>query len=203
MNNNEILIWIIDNIKENRTLDVLKVQDLIYHRQDLAQRNTSQFSTVVPNAQRKKYENSLALSKLVVKTVNWLQSNEGTAWMSSQDLSWSNEDIGKNVFGWQKSFFYKLLKAGKLEDEVLVAFNEYCDTANRDGQKLNRSIENLLMFAKRPDTETNNEPHIGESDFEIVRKIILAEKNKSDKPEANRFADLIISRIDQLISDSN
>jgi hypothetical protein len=123
--------------------------------------------------------------------------------MSGQDLSWSNEDIGKNVFGWQKSFFYKLLKAGKLEDEVLVAFNEYCDNANRDGQKLNRSIENLLKFAKGPNTETSNESHIGESDFEIVRKIILAEKNKSHKPEANRFADLIISRIDQLISDSN
>jgi hypothetical protein len=203
MNNNEILIWIIDNIKENRTLDVFKVQDLIYHRQDLALRNTVQFATVVPNAQTKKYENSLALSKLVVKTVDWLQSNEGTAWMSGQNLSWSNEDIGKNVFGWQKSFFYKLLKAGKLEDEVLVAFNVYCDTANRDGQKLNRSIENLLKFAKGPDNEINNEPHNGESDFEKIREIILAEKNKSNKPEVNRFADLIISRIDQLISDSN
>ena len=149
MNNSEILIWIIDNIKENRTLDVLKVQDLIYHKQDLALRNTSQFSSVAPNAQRKKYENSLALSKLVVKTVDWLQSNEGSAWMSSQDLSWTNEDIAINVFGWQKSFFYKLLKVGKLKDEVLVSFNEYCENEDTEGQKLNRTIENLLKFAKQ------------------------------------------------------
>jgi hypothetical protein len=84
----------------------------------------------------------------VVKTTGWLYSSEGAAWMKSQGLRWSNEDIGMNIFGWQKSFFYKLLKAGKLKDEVLVAFNEYCDNTGAGEKKINRTIENLLRFAK-------------------------------------------------------
>ncbi len=147
MNNDEILVWIINSIRENRSIDVLKVQDLIYRKQELELRNSSEFISITPNAQKKKYETSLALSKLVVKTTGWLHSSEGNTWMKSQGLRWSNEDIGMNIFGWQKSFFYKLLKVGKLEDDVLVAFNEYCDNTGEGDKKINRTIENLLKFA--------------------------------------------------------
>ena len=91
----------------------------------------------------------------------------------------------------------------KSHELIETAHKFYCDIADEQGQKLNRSIESLLKFAKGPATETNNEPHNGESDFEKVREIILSEKNRSDKPEAHRFADIIISRIDHLISDSH
>jgi hypothetical protein len=148
MNNDEILVWIINSIRENRSIDVLKVQDLIYRKQELELRNSSEFISVTTNAQKKKYETSLALSKLVLKTTDWIHSRDGAVWMKSQGLKWSNEDIGKNIFGWQKAFFYKLLKVAKLNDDVLVAFNEYCDNSGAGDKKINRTVENLLKFAK-------------------------------------------------------
>lgn len=100
------------------------------------------------NAQKSKFNNTLTLSALVVKAHEWFTSEEGKAVFREEGVTWSNEDFGKKVFGWQKSYFYKVLKAGKLPTEVVDLFNTKCDEAEAEGNEPNRTLEGLLKFAK-------------------------------------------------------
>jgi hypothetical protein len=108
----------------------------------------------IVNAKKKKFEQTLALSKLVTKAVEWFQSEEGQRVCAEEGISWTNEEIGQKVFGWQKSFFYKVVKAGKLEDAVVDTFKAKCDEAETRGEDPNRSLEGLLKFAKAVDNNT-------------------------------------------------
>ena len=100
------------------------------------------------NAQKKKFENSLQLAKAVKQSFNWCSSEEGKAKCNEEGISWSNEEFFLKVFGWQKSFSYKLLKVGKLEDTIVEKFNQKCIEIEARGEEAVRSIENLLKFAK-------------------------------------------------------
>ena len=198
MNNNEIVAWIIGNIKENKTLDFLHVQNLIYHKQDLVANDNASFDSGDSDGHKRKYEQSLAISKLAVQTADWIHSKEGVEHMKKKGERWSNEDIGKNIFGWQKSFFYKLLKVGKLKDQDLIAFEEYC---NRDeNKKINRTIENLLKFVKDSNFADNTNKSQPESDFAKAKNIIIEEMNKMNTVDGNRLAENIIFRIDELMT---
>lgn len=106
----------------------------------------------ITNAKKKKFEQTLALSKLVKQSVDWFSSAEGQSLMNEEGITWSNEEIGLKVFGWQKSYFYKVVKAGKLEDEVVTTFKTKCDEAEAQGEEPNRSLEGLLKFAKQVET---------------------------------------------------
>jgi len=106
----------------------------------------------IVNAKKKKFEQTLALSKLVTKAVEWFQSEEGQRVCTEEGISWTNEEIGQKVFGWQKSFFYKVVKAGKLDEAVVDTFKAKCDEAETRGEEPNRSLEGLLKFAKQVET---------------------------------------------------
>jgi hypothetical protein len=118
------------------------------------------------NAQKSKFTNTINLSKLVVKAHEWFTSDEGKAVFREEGVTWSNEDFGKKVFGWQKSYFYKVLKAGKLKDELVDLFIAKCDEAEAAGQDPNRSLEGLLKFARAAEAETNTAEGSGEGDGE-------------------------------------
>jgi len=119
------------------------------------------------NAQKSKFTNTINLSKLVVKAHEWFTSDEGKAVFREEGVTWSNEDFGKKVFGWQKSYFYKVLKAGKLKDELVDLFIAKCDEAEAAGQDPNRSLEGLLKFARAAaETETTTAEGSGEGDGE-------------------------------------
>lgn len=100
------------------------------------------------NAQKKKFENSLQLAKAVKESFAWFSSEEGKAKCNEEGISWSNEEFFQKVFGWQKSFSYKLLKVGKLDDAIVENFNQRCIEVEARGEEAVRSIENLLKFAK-------------------------------------------------------
>jgi len=70
-------------------------------------------------------------------------------------------NFGQKVFGWQKSFFYKLVKVANVPQEVVETFKTKCDEVERSGEEPNRSVEGLLKFAKASE-ETNNEGAEGE-----------------------------------------
>lgn len=109
----------------------------------------------ITNAKKKKFENTLVLSRLVTQAVEWFSSEEGKRVCSEEGITWSNEEIGQKVFGWQKSFFYKVVKAGKLQAEIIDTFKTKCDEAETRGEEPNRSLEGLLKFAKQ--VEANSE----------------------------------------------
>ena len=107
----------------------------------------------IQNGQKKKFEQTLSLSKLVLGAVNWFASEEGQRVCSEEGIVWNNEAIGLKVFGWQKSFFYKVMKVGKLDEVVVSTFKAKCDEAEAQGEEPNRSLEGLLKFAKNVHVE--------------------------------------------------
>ena len=129
----------------------------------------------IVNAKKKKFEQTLALSKLVNQAVEWFQSEEGQRVCTEEGISWSNEEIGQKVFGWQKSFFYKVVKAGKLATEVVDTFKAKCDEAETRGEDPNRSLEGLLKFAKQVESGAQEggqgEDGEGESEAQIETRV--------------------------------
>jgi len=120
----------------------------------------------ITNAKKKKFEQTIALSKLVTTAVDWFQSEEGQRVCNDEGISWSNEEIGQKVFGWQKSFFYKVVKAGRLQPEVIESFNTKCNEVEASGDEPNRSLEGLLKFAKQVEAGGNTESEGGEGESE-------------------------------------
>jgi hypothetical protein len=102
----------------------------------------------VENAQKKKFDTTLDLSKVVLGAFNWYKSNEGQAICSEEGICWTSEEFGLKVFGFQKSYFYKLTRAGKLEDQVITDFKLKCTELESEGETPNRSLEGLLKYAK-------------------------------------------------------
>ena len=104
------------------------------------------------NGQKKKFEQTLQLSKAVLVAVQWYRSEEGKSTLREEGIEWSTEEFGNKVFGWQKSYFYKVIKAGELQAEVVETFKTKCDEVEQAGQQANRSLEGLLKFAKQVET---------------------------------------------------
>jgi hypothetical protein len=100
----------------------------------------------ITNAKKKKFEQSLALSQHVSAAFAWFKSPEGKARFTEEGITWSAEDFGLKVFGWQKSFFYKMVKVAALPAQVVEQYSAQADAAGDDAQ---RSVEELLSYAKQ------------------------------------------------------
>jgi hypothetical protein len=100
------------------------------------------------NAQKQKFAKTLGLAKIALQAHAWFNSEEGKAIFSEAGVTWTAEDFAGKVFGWQKSYFYKVVKAGKLEEAKVERFNELCNEAEAQGHATNRSLEGLLKWAK-------------------------------------------------------
>ena len=95
----------------------------------------------ITNAKKKKFEQSLALSQHVSASFEWFKSPEGKAKFSEEGISWTTEEFSSKVFGWQKSFFYKMLRVASLPSEVVTQYSA------QEGEE--RSVEELLSYAKQ------------------------------------------------------
>lgn len=118
----------------------------------------------VNDAEKQRFMNSLELAQMLAQTkpqfedfckavINKLKDGGATA----SDLPKKDELI-KLVYGFQKSFYYKLIKVGELPKNVVNKFIDKCDEAEADGKDFARSIEALNTWAK------NFEDHKGEAD---------------------------------------
>jgi hypothetical protein len=102
----------------------------------------------VENAQKRKFDGTLELSKVVLASFEWFKSAEGQSLCSEEGISWTSEEFANKVFGFQKSFFYKLTRAGKLEAHLVDEFKAKCTELEAEGQTPNRTLEGLLKYAK-------------------------------------------------------
>ena len=122
----------------------------------------------VANAQKRKFEHTMAMAELVKNAVTWFDSEEGKQVFAEEGIQWSKEDFGLKVFGWQKSFFYKVIKAANLDPRILAAFNRMCDNA---GEQANRSLAELLKFSRTIDLDS-----LEHSEDATEEEIALAEE---------------------------
>jgi hypothetical protein len=102
----------------------------------------------IRKAEAKSFEHSLAMAKLAASAWQWVNSEEGKALCEEEGVTFTKEALGDKVFGYKKSFFCKLVKAGELSDEVVDKFKQKCDEAEAADQKPVRSVAALNAFAK-------------------------------------------------------
>ncbi len=133
------------------------------------------------NAQKAKFDKSIKLAEMVAKASAWFDKAETKAMLESNGIEWDNkETFFSRVFGWQKSFAYKMVKAGNIkvdQGEVVTAFKRHCTAQENAGEGSNRSIAGLLKFAKG-DTETASRPK-ALATFSIAKDGLNGEKGFS------------------------
>lgn len=122
----------------------------------------------ITNSKKKKFEQSLSLSKHVKTAFEWFKSLEGQRKLAEEGITWTSEDFSKKVFGWQKSFFYKMLKTANVPSEVVEQYNRRADELGEDSQ---RSVEELLSFAK--EVESGNESAENSPRAQIVLSLVF------------------------------
>lgn len=112
-------------------------------------RDLRRLTTADVNAQKKKFETSLQLSQIVADGYEWYKSECGRATMQNEGISWTADEFAMKVYGYQKSFFYKLVKAGKITAEQVEAY--------KTAEPENRTIEGLLKFDRTGETNATAE----------------------------------------------
>lgn len=112
-------------------------------------RDLRRLTTADVNAQKKKFETSLQLSQIVAEGYEWFKSECGRTTMANEGISWTADDFALKVYGYQKSFFYKLVKAGKVTAEQVEAY--------KTAEPENRTIEGLLKFDRTGETNATAE----------------------------------------------
>ena len=103
-------------------------------------RELRRLATADMNATKKRFETSLQLSQIVAEGFEWYKSTSGKATMANEGITWTTEEFALKVYGYQKSYFYKLVKAGGVETVKVEEYKEFEPT--------NRTIEGLLKFIK-------------------------------------------------------
>ena len=123
----------------------------------------------VADAKKSKFDKRLKLGKLVADALQWYAKAETKQYLSDEGVEFGNtEEFINRVFGWQKSFAYKMAKVGKLQQDtpqIVTKFKRLCTQAENNGEDTNRSVEGLLKFAK---AEANGE------DQEVAREKTFA-----------------------------
>lgn len=118
------------------------------------------------NGQKKKFDSTLQLSKIVLSAATWFTSEEGKAKCSEEGITWTMEEFAQKVFGWKNSYFCKVRKAGGLQDTIVDTFKTKCEEVEQAGQEPNRTLEGLLKFAKQVDTGSEAGGEEGEGEGE-------------------------------------
>ena len=112
-------------------------------------RELRRLTTADLNATKKRFETSLQLSQIVADGFEWYKSTAGKATMSNEGITWNSEEFALKVYGYQKSFFYKLVKAGTVETVKVEEYKTY--------EPNNRTIEGLLKFIKAGGNDSDSE----------------------------------------------
>lgn len=110
--------------------------------------NVEKLKTNIDNAQKRKFDNTLQLAEIVAKSFEWFKSENGKALCQENGIKWNSEQFALKVYGYQKSFFYKLVKAAEIDDETIERFKAKCEEIEQRNEKSQRNLDSLLRFAK-------------------------------------------------------
>lgn len=121
-------------------------------------------TATLSKADRTNFANSLKLAAEVEKGLSWWKS-EGSALAKEAGLKVDMDTFSKEVYGFQKSYLYKLSKAATLPTDTINAYIAACDEDEANGGRPKRSIEALLKWAKGNETE-GGESEEGEGEGE-------------------------------------
>ena len=106
----------------------------------------------IANAQKSKFAHTMHLASCVKTAVEYFDSEQGKTLMQYEGISWNKEEFGQKVFGFQKSYFYKLIRASNLAPQIIDGYNAKCDELGADSD---RSLAGLLEFSKNINVEVS------------------------------------------------
>ena len=200
-------------IKKDLEIGVKKMSQLLQNEQAFLEGNSAlnfrritTLSTQLTDSKKKKFEVSLELAKHVKTTKNWFDSDEGKDQLIEEGIEWTTELMFLKIFGWKKSYAYKLIKLATLKEEnpsIISTWKRECTRLEGEGENVSRSVENLLKFAK----ESENASESGENPSVAIRPSVLLEVKMEGKKakitgenESPIFkTDMTISEVEQLI----
>lgn len=159
----------------------------------------------VTDAKKVKFEKSLKLADIVKNSHVWFNSEDGKRKMQEEGITWNIEDFSNKVFGWQKSYFFKMLKVGTLKadnPDVVSKYKRQTTQAENEGQDVPRSVSSLLKFAKAElSTDETETGEVIERPTKIVSLMVMSDgslKATGDKTQINR--ELVTKIIEQFIN---
>ena len=143
---NNLLSNEVQMFQDNSTLARgLQIEPLTDLQQVIEQSNTTKFDT------------SVKMSKLVLKSFKYFKSSVCREIMNEEGISWGVDEYSQKIFGWNKSFFYKMVKLGNTPTRQITKFNREVDRLKNEGESVVRSVENCLKFVKELNTEGSGE----------------------------------------------
>lgn len=97
-------------------------------------------------ADRTAFQKMIDLSRMVTEAVEYWNT-EGKAIAKAEGIT-MNMDEFASLYGWQKSYLYKLDRCGKQSDEVVEKFLTACDEMEQKGSRPSISIESFMKYVK-------------------------------------------------------
>ena len=128
------------------------------------------------NAQKSKFGKSLAFSKAVSAAHAWFKSPDAKQLFAEAGVTWTMEDFAQKVFGFDKPWMMKLVKAAAVDDEKIARFNELCNEAEANNLKANRTIAGLNKWIKASAEAEANGDGSGEADGDSAEASVTRAK---------------------------
>lgn len=118
------------------------------------------------DGKKARFTKTLQLATLVATATTFFKERYAQDTLVGEGVQWTTEDFAKKVFGWQKSYYYKVLKASTIPTEVVEEFNAECDRLETTEEKPLRTLESLLKYANAVAEATTTEGDESEGEGE-------------------------------------
>tara|TARA_R110002012_G_scaffold258867_1_gene439968 strand:- start:2775 stop:3392 length:618 start_codon:yes stop_codon:yes gene_type:complete len=130
---------------------------------ELLGNNCSEFNgalalvTELQDSEKKTFDKQIKLAHKMYHTFEYFKSDECKQQMDYTGIVMTTEEFYKGVFGYNKSFFYDMIKVGKMREDSADTITKYkrecTKLESQDDKTAPRSIKNLLKYAKAVETD--------------------------------------------------
>jgi hypothetical protein len=140
-------------------------------------------NNAVLNAEKQRFLNSCELGRLLFKTSEHFNDLFKAYKSKAKDEKLPKDEIAdkglfiEHVYGFQKSWYYKLVKVGEIEADKVNEYVENCE--NTKGAKI--TIENLLIWAKAKDNPEIEDSEIGVDSESIADLKAVTNEDRAKK----------------------
>jgi hypothetical protein len=118
----------------------------------LCLKEVNALTTAIKKADAQRFENSLTLAGLIARGHKWIKDAEGQKFIKEANVGM--DEFILQVYGFQKSFYYKLLKAANVPAEVVKEFKKQTQALKEQSLSAPMSIEALLKYYSEAKLET-------------------------------------------------
>jgi len=124
-----------------------------------------------------KINNSRKLSKIMLESYEYFKTS-GKSILAENGVFWTAEDFGQKIFGFQKSYFMRMIKFGKLTDEQVIEFTDKCKELIAEGEKPSISVPSCLDYIKQQNQSDGGEATPRQTESVVLQLKFMGKKLK-------------------------